>query len=207
MAGQVVQFRISVNQTTPEVWRVVQVLEGSSLRTLKFSICEMLDWLDTENSKFLIGEEAFGDPESEFAERAWKDDSKVALRKIIKMKRRFEFVCGWNRLWKCTVEFEGLSKPKVDYRYPYCIAGEILAPSEYEGSASYEIFKKRIAEVNSDEYWSRKQLHKATYGRKPFNPLGFNRKYTNMGKIQSRKWAGLKNWSTSTNISRGNKII
>ena len=71
-------MRIKFENRTAEGWRVIQDLEGSSLRTLKYSICETLDWLDSENSTFLIGAEVFCDPESEFADKGWTDDSKVA---------------------------------------------------------------------------------------------------------------------------------
>lgn len=194
MASQIVQLAISVKGTSPEVWRVIQLMESSSLRNLRFSICTLMGWIYSDDSTFLAGDEIFGDPEFDYAENGWKDDSKVTLGKIIKKHPRFEFVCGLNKNWICTVEFENLTKAKIDYRYPYCIAGENLAPPEdCEDRTSFEIFKSIIISPKSEEYLRLKRMHTDYNGRKPFNALGFNRKFINQGKLHSRRWTGSKN--------------
>lgn len=190
MAGQIVQFRISVKRTLPQVWRVLQLMENSSLRTLRLSICGVLGWIYSDDSKFLIGEELYGDPEFDAASDGWLDDSKVKLGNIIKKNPHFEFVCGFDSNWVCLVELEDLSNAKINYRYPYCTAGENLAPPEdCEDVASFELYKYIVSDPKSGEHRSLKQMHSIFYGKKPFNPLGFNREYANRGRLHSRRWS------------------
>lgn len=77
------QFKISLNNTQPEVWRRIQILEGASLRTLHYAIQDVFWWRGTHSYIFNVGDEKYADPEYDYEFEGWLDDSKIKISRIV----------------------------------------------------------------------------------------------------------------------------
>ncbi len=91
MFQRVVQLKIILNSTNPEVWRRVQIMEGSSLRTLHYLIQDVFWWKGDHSYVFKIGEDEYSDTEFDTGQ-GWLDDSKFKVGKIIEAHPEFEFI-------------------------------------------------------------------------------------------------------------------
>lgn len=85
MFQRVVQLKIILNNTNPEVWRRVQIMEGSSLRTLHYLIQDVFWWKGFHSYMFKIGDNEYSDIEFDTGQ-GWLDDSKFKVGKICRSR-------------------------------------------------------------------------------------------------------------------------
>ena len=121
MFQRVIQLKIILNNTNPEVWRRVQIMEGSSLRTLHYLIQDVFWWKGYHSYMFKIGE---AHPE-------------------------FEFIYDFGDWWSHKVIFEGFLKADAEEKYPVCVGGKYAGPPEdVGGPPGFEEFKAAIEDKN-----------------------------------------------------------
>lgn len=130
----VLQFKITLQEIEPKIWRRIQISDLCSFWDLHVAIQDAMGWTDshlhlfTVNHSIEIGQQHMGIPD---------DDG---------------FDDGWQHL----VEYEGMHEKKSDVKYPICLAGERACPPEdVGGTPGYERF---IEAVSTPRHPERKEL-------------------------------------------------
>ncbi len=145
MTQKVVQLKVILNSTEPAVWRRIQVLENSSLRTLHYAIQDVFSWKGYHSYIFRINNEDYSDPEFDTECEDWLDDSKFKVGVMAEKHPEFEFIYDFGDWWSHQIIFEKFVDADMNEKYPVCIDGKNAAPPEdCGGPPGFSDFKKAI---------------------------------------------------------------
>ncbi len=158
---KVYQFKITLKDIKPPVWRRIQVPESYTFWDLHVAIQDAMGWLDYHLHIFRIinpstgMKEEIGVPDEEF-----KSDTRTRQgrrRKIADYflmdnpKADYQYDFGDN--WEHTIELEEIVARSEDAQYPVCIAGKRSCPPEDCGGPwGYQNFLKIIKTPDDEEY-------------------------------------------------------
>jgi hypothetical protein len=146
----VYQFKISLDDIKPLIWRRILVPENFSFWDLHVAIQDAMGWFDCHLHQFSTIERRFVDarhigiPDDENPVEilpGWKE--KIAdwfhLEKRTRMNYEYDFGDGWRH----KVELEKIMPAENSKRYPICLAGKRACPPEDCGSIPgyYHILK------------------------------------------------------------------
>jgi hypothetical protein len=153
----VYQFKITLLETSPPIWRRIQVGD-STLDKLHEHIQTAMDWTNSHLHQFTIGGRLFGDPllmEEDFDEGGYEDSTVTMLSDILPASgKRFRFVYEYDfgDGWQHEVLFEGHLKCEPGKTYPVCLEGARACPPEDVGGVSgYAEFLEGITDPGNEE--------------------------------------------------------
>jgi hypothetical protein len=136
----VLQFKITLLETDPPVWRRIQVPEYHTFYDLHVAIQDAMGWLDSHLHDFRIQplRRACLDIriESPFAlddleEAAPLLTTEVAVADFIQEPGdRARYTYDYGDDWQHNVLFEGTYPKEPGRKYPVCLAGELAGPPE-----------------------------------------------------------------------------
>lgn len=147
--SKTLQFRITLRDSKPEIWRRFQVDDILMFHDLHLVIQIVMGWSNTHLYQFIYeGSNYIGNPElSELEDIA--DDKDVALSMIfdkpkISMEYEYDFGDGWEH----EIILEKIIESDLPLHYPNCLEGEMNCPPEDSGgiNAFYQnikIFKNK----------------------------------------------------------------
>lgn len=156
----VLQFRITLQDIRPLVWRRIQVLDNATFWDLHVAIQDAMGWSDAHLHEFRVvsldgsEDEYIGIPDD------W--DSKVhpvlagwevRVRDYLDLKRNhiMSYLYDFGDSWEHCIEFEG-EHEKTASRYPICLAGERACPPEDVGGVTgYAHFLAAIRDPSHPE--------------------------------------------------------
>ncbi len=159
----VYQFKITLRETRPSVWRRIQVPETYTFWDLHVAIQDAMGWFDGHLHQFVMrdpargGEVFIGIPDEDFPSMiptlaGWRhriSDWFSAERSSARYD--YDFGDGWEH----DVRLEGILPRDEAAEYPVCVDGEMACPPEdVGGTGGYEDFLKILADPSSDEYES-----------------------------------------------------
>jgi hypothetical protein len=154
----VCQFRITLLETSPPIWRRIQVGDGT-LDKLHEHIQTAMDWTNSHLHRFTIGGRLFGDPllmEEDFDEGGYEDSTVTMLSDILPAsgnRFRFDYEYDFGDGWQHEVLFEGHLKCEPDETYPVCLEGARACPPEDVGGVSgYADFLQKITDRGNEEH-------------------------------------------------------
>jgi hypothetical protein len=157
-AERLYQFKITLLDTQPPVWRRIQVKDGT-LDKLHEHIQTSMGWTNSHLHHFQIGEQLYGDPmlmQENFAEMGYEDSTSTKLSNILpKSGKRFglEYEYDFGDGWRHEVLFEGCVRAERGKRYPICIEGVRACPPEDVGGPwGYQEFLEAIADPEHEEH-------------------------------------------------------
>jgi hypothetical protein len=175
---QVYQFKITLKDTKPPVWRRIRVPETYTFWDLHVAIQDAMGWSDYHLHGFVLrdpqtGAEVFiGIPDDEFPSlrvtlAGWRQKISDWFSGDRKTARyEYDFGDGWEheiRLEKVLPREEGVE-------YPVCLDGKMACPPEdVGGTGGYERFLRILADPSHEEHES--MLEWAGGG---FNPTDFD---------------------------------
>jgi hypothetical protein len=188
-AERVYQFKITLLDTQPAIWRRIQVKDGT-LDKLHEHIQTAMGWTNSHLNHFKIGEQYYGDPllmQENFEEFGYEDSTSTKISDILPWtgKRfRFEYEYDFGDSWWHEVLFEGCLRAERGKRYPVCIEGARACPPEDVGGTwGYQEYVEAMADPGHEQ-------HGEFLGwRGPFNPETFD-----PAKAMKRMWRGLPDW-------------
>jgi hypothetical protein len=190
------QFRISLREIEPSIWRRIQVRD-CTLDRLHTHIQTAMGWANSHLHQFQIGDTYYADPwliEREFEdEPEYLDTRQTYLKQILPASgERFLFLYEYDfgDGWYHDILFEGCLRAEPGVRYPICVEGERACPPEDVGGVSgFADFVRAMTmdpkdkaedeDEDGDEYDEEKeddeeaQQFRAWYGR-PFDPEAFD---------------------------------
>jgi hypothetical protein len=157
-SGLVYQFKITLLETSPPIWRRIQV-EDSTLDKFHEHIQTSMDWTNSHVHQFTIDGRLFGDPllmEEDFDERGFEDSTVTMLSDILPKSSerfRFEYDYDFGDGWQHEVLFEGCPTCEPGREYPVCLEGERACPPEDVGGVTgFSDFLETITDPGNEEH-------------------------------------------------------
>ncbi len=192
----VCQFLIVLPNTTPLVWRRIQVLESYSFWDLHVAIQDAMGWKDYHLHEFTFVDsktgrmKRIGIPDDEMPdERPCLAGWRIPIARYLNdatdpVRYRYDFGDDW----KHALEFEGI-EPHDGGKYPRCIAGDGACPPEdVGGTHGYAEFLRIIRDPGHPEYEAT-----LTWVGGSFDPCAFNPKTVVFDNPRERWTAAFKN--------------
>lgn len=134
--GTIFDFRLTLTNSFPEIWRRVLVPEECTLGDLHYVISYSFGWFDDSTHEFTQGSRAFG-PKSGRAPVDWEDESKVLLYDLFRRPGHdIHYVYERHDRWPVDVTLIGIQAPVPRGSYPCCIEGNNDGPPDGVGGIS-----------------------------------------------------------------------
>jgi hypothetical protein len=175
---QVYQFKITLKDVKPPIWRRILVPSSYSFWDLHVAIQDAMGWLDCHLHEFRVkdvnGKElCLGIPDMDDFEEilpGWK--YKVA--KFLSLARpTFEYVYDFGDDWRHKVELEAVLPAEPGVIYPRCIKGKRACPPEDCGGPwGYQDLLTILADPKHEEHKSMKAWLESMK-EEPFDPESF----------------------------------
>lgn len=178
------QFKVSLRDVKPHVWRRIQVPQSYTFWDLHVSITDCMPLLDYHLHEFIVRNPrtgnmdhiGIGDDEGFEVDYKFYEDVDRKLSTYFSGKNTSaEYLYDFGDGWEYDVLNEGLFNREECVDYPRCVAGENACPPEdVGGTGGYGMFLKVISRPNHAQ--REEQLRWAEYltGRYPFDPHHFD---------------------------------
>ena len=154
MTYPVARLRISLDDTEPEIWRVVEMPITGSLRTLHDVIQAAMDWQDCHLWQFEAGDRRYGVPDPHWPDRDLAAAKNVGLPALIDRGiRQFTYTYDMGYDWRHTFVIESVVPGEPATSYPRLVAGERHGPPEDVGGFSgFEMFLNTMTDPSHEEH-------------------------------------------------------
>lgn len=129
----VIQIKISLRDSSPLIWRRLQVPATQPLRGLHRIIQASFSWKSTHLYVFNVDGIEYGDPELDAGEMGWYNDQTKRLSQIAKTTEHFTYTYDFGDNWVHEIEIEDFLNSKKGVKYPVCIDGEENSPLDDVG--------------------------------------------------------------------------
>jgi hypothetical protein len=166
--NKVLQFKISLVDTMPEVWRRIQILENSTFWDLHVAIQCSMGWKDCHLHRFIVYDGNLNnkktkqpiflgipDEENEMIGgniiiAGWE----VKLTDYLFNNKTFGYEYDFGDNWEHYIEFEAIYEQSSDIKkYPICLAGENACPPEDVGGiGGFYDYVEVITDKNHPDY-------------------------------------------------------
>ena len=152
------QFKITLKETQPAIWRRIQV-KGGTLDRLHSHFQTAMGWTNSHLHQFEINGDRYGDPE--LLDDGYEDfdcvDSTVTKISEIVPKDgkpfRFDYEYDFGDGWVHEVLFEGCMQAELGGRYPICLEGQRACPPEDVGGVcGYVEYLEASANPNHERH-------------------------------------------------------
>lgn len=135
------QFKITLQDSKPPIWRRFIVPDSITLPKLHRIIQAVMGWTDSRIHEFVVEDAIYGvlDPERP---SDLTNEARVKMNKIInKVKQKFIYlydfnnnweyvICGLSNGWEHVIELEKIIIGESTSAKPQCIAGKMACPPE-----------------------------------------------------------------------------
>ncbi|MGB5191809.1 MAG: plasmid pRiA4b ORF-3 family protein [Polyangiales bacterium] len=134
--GTIFDFRLTLTNSFPEIWRRVLVPEECTLSDLHYVISFSFGWFDDSTHEFTQGSRAFG-PKSSQAPDEREDETKVFLLDLFRRPGHdIRYVYERHDRWQVEVVLDGMQAPVPRGNYPCCIEGNNDGPPDGVGGVT-----------------------------------------------------------------------
>jgi hypothetical protein len=174
----VYQFKITLKEIKPPVWRRIQVPEDYSFWDLHVAIQDSMGWTDTHLHHFEIlnpmsrKEEEIGIPDTEFCEADIKAGWKKKIAGYFSVSNaKAKYVYDYGDNWEHAVLLEKIIPEKPGARYPLCLkGGRSCPPEDCGGPWGYQDFLDIIMDPGHEEYQSMLEWAGGDFRPEHFDP-------------------------------------
>jgi hypothetical protein len=189
MATTVFQFKLTLQDVKPMVWRRIQLPDSYTFWDLHVAIQDAMGWTDSHLHEFTVVNPNTGDPEAigtpihDDPHHPILAEWDLKIRDYLKMptNHKIHYLYDFGDSWEHILEFEGAHE-KQQGKYPVCLAGERACPPEDVGGApGYEHF---LSVINKARHPERKSLLEWVGGK--FDPDKFNPQTIKFNNPQKR---------------------
>lgn len=157
-AERLYQFKITLLESTPAIWRRIQV-KNCTLDKLHERIQTAMGWTNSHLHQFKIDGELYGDPElldDGFIDFECVDSTVTKISEIVPQngsRFAFRYEYDFGDSWHHEVLFEGCLRAEKGVRYPICVEGERSCPPEDVGGVGgYAEFLEVIADPTDEDH-------------------------------------------------------
>ena len=150
-AENIFQFKLTLTDSFPEVWRRILVPDECSLGDLHYVISYSFCWFTDAEHEFSHGSRIFG-PKHQRAPRAREDEHEVLLLDLFRQPgHEMRYVYQLRDKWRVNVLYEGEQAPVPRGRYPCCIAGANDGPPD--GVGGIRRYNEFVAAFQDADAW------------------------------------------------------
>ncbi len=175
--GAVYQFRVTLRDVMPPVWRRIQIGENVTLEELHRVLQIALGWQDCHLHEFTIGKRAYGVPDLDdpMSGHTVVDERRTRLSEVgLRVGESFRYLYDFGDGWEHDVLLEAIVMPEPEGKYPVCLAGERAAPPEDVGGVpGYENYREALRDPAHEEH------EDLLAWRGPFDPEAFSAEQVN----------------------------
>jgi hypothetical protein len=157
-ADAVYQFKITLLESHPPIWRRIQVRD-CTLDKLHEHIQTAMGWTNSHLHHFKIKDQLYGDPallQENFDDMEYRDSTTTRISDILpKSGRRFrlQYEYDFGDSWNHEVLFEGVVRADPKAKYPLCPEGERACPPEDCGGIwGYPDFVEAIQDPDHERH-------------------------------------------------------
>ncbi len=175
--GPVYQFKITLKESQPPIWRRFQILD-CTLDKLHEHIQAAMGWTNSHLNHFTIEGRLYGDPmlmAETFEELNYADSTTTMIHEILPesgQRFRFEYEYDFGDSWLHDVLFEGRLGPEPGQSYPVCLEGENACPPEDVGGIwGYRDFLAALADPEHENHAQMREWIGRRFNSKAFNPV------------------------------------
>jgi hypothetical protein len=173
----VYQFRITLLDTRPPIWRRIQV-KDCTLDKLHEHIQTAVGWTNSHLHHFKVKDQLYGDPmllQENFEDLEYKDSTTTRISDIVpKTGRRFRFQYEYDfgDSWDHEVLFEGVVRADPKAKYPLCLEGERACPPEdCGGTWGYADFVEAIQNPDHERHEELLEWVGGSFDPEEFDPV------------------------------------
>lgn len=179
---KVLQFKISLLETNPPIWRRILIPQEYTFWDLHVAIQDSMGWLDYHLHEFVVGSEREtikigipdeGADESNTLIPGW--EAKVR-EYFVEIGDNADYTYDFGDNWGHEILFEGVLLREPGEKYPKCIGGmRNCPPEDCHGTYGYERLLEILADPSHQEFDEMKkwlQGHAKNYW--PFNSENFD---------------------------------
>ena len=173
--AQIYQFKITLRDIQPAIWRRIQVPDSYTFWDLHVAIQDSMGWTDTHLHNFTVIDPKvmtkvqIGMPDPGYDDGTLPGWDQKISSYFYSSDHKADYVYDFGDNWLHEVRLEKVRGKSPDKQYPICVAGERACPPEDVGSVpGYEEFLKAISYPNHK--YHREMLE--WIGR-PFDPEHF----------------------------------
>ncbi len=157
---QVYQFKVTLSDIRPPIWRRIQVPENYTFWDLHVAIQDAMGWADYHLHKFTIfslreGEEVeIGIPNPDWNETEVLHDRKQKIADYFALENReAEYVYDFGDYWEHIIMLEKILPREKGVKYPLCIKGKrACPPDDCGGAPGYEEFLDAIKNPKHEQH-------------------------------------------------------
>ncbi|MFQ5794054.1 MAG: plasmid pRiA4b ORF-3 family protein [Candidatus Bipolaricaulia bacterium] len=156
--NQVYQFKITLEDSKPPIWRRIQVPQTYTFWDLHVAIQDSMGWVDYHLHEFEIIDPAngvvrIGIPEGDF-DREVLAGWRQKIADYFSMENRLAgYVYDFGDNWVHKIQLEKILPREKNINYPICIKGKRACPPEDCGGIwGYEELLETIKNPNHEEY-------------------------------------------------------
>jgi len=150
------QFKITLKDIRPPIWRRVQVRSNTTLGHLHWVIQFSMGWTNSHLHSFSIQGVEYGMlmPELGFDEMGVRDEQSVKLSKVIPGEKfKFCYLYDFGDSWEHNILVEKVLDADPEINYPLCIKGKRACPPEDCGGVwGYRDFLEAIQNPDDPEH-------------------------------------------------------
>jgi len=176
--GKVYQFRITLDNIQPAIWRRFQVESDITLKRLAATILIVMGWTNSHLYQFLIGGKRYGMPQEDFEEDDnFEDEGNFRLCDFSTADiEEINFAYDFGDEWEHSVFLEKVLVRHKDVKYPVCLAGARKCPPENcGGPAEYDNFLFIISDPSDPEHDATIDLVGGNFDSETFDVDSVNR--------------------------------
>lgn len=177
------QFKISLKEIKPKIWRRIQVPETYTFADLHAAIQNAMGWMGGHLHQFnmkhpITGRKiSIGQPHPDYDGFGLEiiPEDNVEINKIfVAEKNKGIYLYDFGDGWYHEVVLEKIMPAEADATYPRCVAGKRACPPEdCGGYYGYEELLKILADPDHDEHKERKEWMEEM-GLEDFDPEAFD---------------------------------
>ena len=167
----VYQFKITLQDIQPPVWRRIRVPASYTFWDLHIAIQDVMGWTDSHLHEFVIKNPKTGRminiglPDEDFGRTVSEGWKKKIADFFIPANPAAEYSYDFGDDWRHAVVLEDILPQQKDIDYPLCVDGARACPPEdCGGSHGYEDFLEIIMDPDHEEYesmleWAGDEFH------------------------------------------------
>lgn len=136
----VYQFKITLKDIKPTIWRRIQVPENYTFWDLHVAIQDAMGWYDCHLHEFSFNSPlgkgnrvCIGIPHEDYSDKV-HEDWNVMIAVIFAIVDEVEYWYDFGDSWMHSIKLEKILPRESKKKYPVCIAGERACPPEDVGS-------------------------------------------------------------------------
>ena len=130
---RMLQLKIWLLESEPEIWRIVQVPDDFSLAQLHLVIQDAFDWEDCHLHEFRKGDRLFGLPDPEAPEHQEDEGHALLKELLVREGSSLEYEYDFGDAWEHGILLQNRLRAKPGSSQPVCIDGARAAPPEDVG--------------------------------------------------------------------------